>query len=468
MDKFEQEIKNRLAKDSTMAGIERETLWRAISQASNPAALPENKKRFILLWVFGLVMAGGIVWSALSAGENSMAVYVPRGENEGAQTDYFLDSAKKGVKELSYSENDADEDIAVPAGQNKINPTKGNNIKTDANKEVNSLNSATTNKQHPAKLVEDRTEKRPLLLEEPSLTPLANNVEINPNLSEIEEISSRNDAPGIYEPLGSSNKLHPGEGLTEQIEDYTLQRITSRKANFPRKPYINRVIEAATSPKVKKGIPLNIYAGLVTVQNKFENSSTVPGLADSLDTSISAELGGRLGVSYRISKGNNWNLNVGLEYALWNDRFDKVLISDTLVFETPSSQELSPAINIRTIRHYNKLSSLSVPVELELFKDTENLRFGLGLGASYSVVFGQEGRLLKDEITVVDYSQSNKRYSNFLSLRAIPSIGYKLSGKLMVNALCTVGIQSHGDNSFTNLKNNSLTIMPALGLRLNY
>lgn len=468
MDKFEQEIKNRLAKDSTMAGIERETLWRAISQASNPAALPENKKRFILLWVFGLVMAGGIVWSALSAGENSMAVYVPRGENEGAQTDYFLDSAKKGVKELSYSENDADEDIAVPAGQNKINPTKGNNIKTDANKEVNSLNSATTNKNNPTKLVEDRTEKRPLLLEEPSLTPLAISGELTPEPGDVYGAFDGKKASVISKPVESADDILRSEDIVEETNANVLQGITSRKANFPTKNYFNRVFEAATSPKVKKGIPLNIYAGLVTVQNKFENSSTVPGLADSLDTSISAELGGRLGVSYRIPKGNNWNLNVGLEYALWNDRFDKVLISDTLVFETPSSQELSPAINIRTIRHYNKLSSLSVPVELELFKDTENLRFGLGLGASYSVVFGQEGRLLKDEITVVDYSQSNKRYSNFLSLRAIPSIGYKLSGKLMVNALCTVGIQSHGDNSFTNLKNNSLTIMPALGLRLNY
>ena len=32
MDKFEQEIKNRLAKDSSMAGIESETLWSAIAQ----------------------------------------------------------------------------------------------------------------------------------------------------------------------------------------------------------------------------------------------------------------------------------------------------------------------------------------------------------------------------------------------------------------------------------------------------
>ncbi|MFT4722495.1 MAG: hypothetical protein ACI897_000571, partial [Flavobacteriales bacterium] len=59
MEKFEQEIKSRLAKDSSMAGIESESLWNGISQTFNPAAVPVNKKRFTLLWVFGLVMAGG-------------------------------------------------------------------------------------------------------------------------------------------------------------------------------------------------------------------------------------------------------------------------------------------------------------------------------------------------------------------------------------------------------------------------
>ena len=468
MEKFEQEIKSRLAKDSSMAGIESESLWNGISQTFNPAAVPVNKKRFTLLWVFGLVMAGGIVWSALSAGENSMAVYVPRGENEGVQTDYFLDSDKKGVKELSYSENEVDRDIAVLAVQNTIDSTKENDIKTDGNKEVNSLKSTTTNTQNPTKLVEDRTEKSPLLPEEPSLTPLAISGELTPEPGDVYEAFDGKKASVVSKSLESTDDILRSEDIVEETNANVLQRITSRKGNFPPKNYFNRVFEAANSPKVKMGISLNIYAGLITVQNKFVNSSAVPGLADSLDTSISGELGGRLGVSCRISKGSNWNLNVGLEYAQWNDRFDKVLMSDTLVFETPSSQELSPAINIRTIKHYNKLSSLSIPVEFELFKDTKTLRFGLGLGASYSVVFGQEGRLLKDEITVIDYSQRNKRYSNFFSLRANPSVGYKLSEKLMVNALCTVGIQSHGDNSFTNLKSNSLTIMPAIGVRFNY
>tara|TARA_B100000787_G_scaffold166451_1_gene151716 strand:- start:87 stop:1493 length:1407 start_codon:yes stop_codon:yes gene_type:complete len=468
MDKFEQEIKNRLAKDSSMAGIESETLWSAIAQASNPAAVPEKKKRFILLWFLGAAVVGGLVWSALLTSQNLEVAYSPRGENEGIQSNYFSVLEDDEETELSFNKNEEVEVRAVSAVQNTINSTKENAIKIPVNKEINSLNSTTTNTQNPTKLAEYRTEKSPIELQKTILIPVANNEEVNPNLGEIEEISEGNNDSFVYESLGSTNELLPGKDSSEEIANYTLQRITSRKGDFPRKPYINRVFEPAHSPKVKRGIPLNIYAGLVTVQNKFENSSAVPGLADSLDTSISVELGGRLGVSYRISKGNNWNLNIGLEYSQWNDRFDKVLVSDTLVFETPSSQELSPAINIRTIRHYNKLSSLSIPVEFELFKDTETLRFGLGLGASYSVVFGQEGRLLKDEITVVDYSQRNKRYSNFLSLRATPSIGYKLSEKLMVNALCTVGIQSHGDNSFTNLKSNSLTIMPALGLRFNY
>ena len=453
MDKLEQEIKNRLAKDASMAGIESESLWNAISQASSPAAELEKKRRFILFWVFGAALIGGVVWSALVTDENSIAAYFPRGENEGIQTDYYL-----------VSENDAVghevDGLEVSAVQNTLNIEKKNTKKLEESKKPYLPNNKKITAHNPVRLEQNTTQFKPSDLDDPSLNSVVISPELKPEHAEIYE-NFESD-----EELVDANLLITN--LSEETSANRLHRIKERESNLSVKSYIKPNFAQAVTPKTKKGISLNIYAGLVTAQNNFKNSSETPGFADSLDTSLSAELGGRLGASYRISKGKKWNLNVGLEYAQWNDRFDKVLISDTLVFENSGSQELSPAINIRTIRHYNKLSSLTVPVELELYKDIESIRFGLGLGTSYSVVFGQEGRLLKDELTVVDYSQSNKRYTNFLSFRATPSLGYKLSEKLMVNALCTIGIQSHGDNSFTNLKENSLTIMPAVGVSLNY
>lgn len=453
MDKLEQEIKNRLAKDASMAGIESESLWNTISQASSPAAELEKKRRFILFWVFGAALIGGVVWSALVTDENSIAAYFPRGENEGIQTDYYF-----------VSENDAVghevDGLEVSAVQNTLNIEKKNTKKLEESKKPYLPNNKKITAHNPVRLEQNTTQFKPSDLDDPSLNSVVISPELKPEHAEIYE-NFESD-----EELVDANLLITN--LSEETSANRLHRIKERESNLSVKSYIKPNFAQAVTPKTKKGISLNIYAGLVTAQNNFKNSSETPGFADSLDTSLSAELGGRLGASYRISKGKNWNLNVGLEYAQWNDRFDKVLISDTLVFENSGSQELSPAINIRTIRHYNKLSSLTVPVELELYKDIESIRFGLGLGTSYSVVFGQEGRLLKDELTVVDYSQSNKRYTNFLSFRATPSLGYKLSEKLMVNALCTIGIQSHGDNSFTNLKENSLTIMPAVGVSLNY
>lgn len=453
MDKLEQEIKNRLAKDASMAGIESESLWNTISQASSPAAELEKKRRFILFWVFGAALIGGVVWSALVTDENSIAAYFPRGENEGIQTDYYLVSENDAVGH----EVDGLEDSAV---QNTLNIEKKNTKKLEESKKPYLPNNKKITAHNPVRLEQNTTQFKPSDLDDPSLNSVVISPELKPEHAEIYE-NFESD-----EELVDANLLITN--LSEETSANRLHRIKERESNLSVKSYIKPNFAQAVTPKTKKGISLNIYAGLVTAQNNFKNSSETPGFADSLDTSLSAELGGRLGASYRISKGKNWNLNVGLEYAQWNDRFDKVLISDTLVFENSGSQELSPAINIRTIRHYNKLSSLTVPVELELYKDIESIRFGLGLGTSYSVVFGQEGRLLKDELTVVDYSQSNKRYTNFLSFRATPSLGYKLSEKLMVNALCTIGIQSHGDNSFTNLKENSLTIMPAVGVSLNY
>ena len=461
MDKLEQKIRNRLAKDSSMAGIESESLWNAISQASSPAAELQKKRRFILFWVFGAALIGGVVWSALVTDENSMAAYFPRGENEGIQTDYYL-----------VSENDAVghevDGLEVSAVQNTLNIEKKNTKKLEESKKPYLPNNKKITVHNPVRLEQNTTQFKPSDLDDPSL----NSVVISPELkSEHAEIYENFESDEVLVLNNSAVLVDDNLLITNLFEETSanrLHRIEARESNLSVKSYIKPDFDQAVTPKTKKGISLNIYAGLVTAQNNFKNSSETPGFADSLDTSLSAELGGRLGASYRISKGKNWNLNVGLEYVQWNDRFDKVLISDTLVFENSGSQELSPAINTRTIRHYNKLSSLTVPVELELYKDIESIRFGLGLGTSYSVVFGQEGRLLKDELTVVDYSQSNKRYTNFLSFRATPFIGYKLSEKLMVNALCTIGIQSHGDNSFTNLKENSLTIMPAVGVSLNY
>ncbi|HCY45663.1 MAG TPA: hypothetical protein DHU89_03200, partial [Flavobacteriales bacterium] len=162
MDKFEQEIKNRLAKDSSMAGIESETLWSAIAQASNPAAVPEKKKRFILLWFLGAAVVGGLVWSALLTSQNLEVAYSPRGENEGIQSNYFSVLEDDEETELSFNKNEEVEVRAVSAVQNTINSTKENAIKIPVNKEINSLNSTTTNTQNPTKLAEYRTEKSPI------------------------------------------------------------------------------------------------------------------------------------------------------------------------------------------------------------------------------------------------------------------------------------------------------------------
>ncbi len=65
MDKLEQEIKNRLVQDSSMTGIESESLWSAISQTPLPAEGNKNRKRFLFLWCFGVILVGSVLWSCL-------------------------------------------------------------------------------------------------------------------------------------------------------------------------------------------------------------------------------------------------------------------------------------------------------------------------------------------------------------------------------------------------------------------
>lgn len=232
---------------------------------------------------------------------------------------------------------------------------------------------------------------------------------------------------------------------------------------IPPNPNESLIASKSVQPVSKKTISWGIYGGAVLLQNNFKNGNS--DFADSLNKNLSMYPGNSIGVLVRIKQGKNWNVSVGVEYLEWKDRFDKVIVSDSLV-EIDQKQVLVQ--NIRTVRHFNTASIITLPVQLEISKDIERFRLGMNLGVSYSLILSQNGRLLKDDFTIVNYSQSEKRFNDFLSARFAPYIGFKLNGKVMVGAICNVGIQGHGINSINQLKNTSVAVMPSIGLTFNY
>jgi hypothetical protein len=124
--------------------------------------------------------------------------------------------------------------------------------------------------------------------------------------------------------------------------------------------------------------------------------------------------------------------------------------------------------NIRTIRHHNSLSTLSIPIQFGMLKDWGPLRLGIQLGVSYSLILQQEGRLLKDDVIVFNYSQNQKRYSNFFSFRLAPSMGYLLNERLLINFSCFLAMQRHQSMAVNELKSKSYWIAPTVGFVYNY
>lgn len=214
---------------------------------------------------------------------------------------------------------------------------------------------------------------------------------------------------------------------------------------------------------VKLPISYRLYAGTVLLNERYTDDGNA--YVSRLSGSLSRELGTSLGAQLRIKHAQHWAISAGVEYSLWKDRFDQVFVTDTVLGVVPD-QVLGQSI--RTVKHYNTAALLTVPVQLELYHDIERLRLGLFLGGSYSLVVDQSGRLLSSDNDVLDYTQDTPRYANFLSARVAPMLGYKLSDRLMLDAQCTFGFQTHDAGGLVPFDRRTVAIMPVLGVTVNY
>jgi hypothetical protein len=229
------------------------------------------------------------------------------------------------------------------------------------------------------------------------------------------------------------------------------------------KPILRGLFKDQDAGRASKNRSWQCYAGPLWAHQTYTNGAG--SLSDSLNADLSSEWGLLAGGMVEIKKGQNWFLQTGLEWANWKDRFDKVIFSDTLLFV---NQQAVMGKNIRTIRHHNSLSTLSIPIQFGMYKDWGPLRLGIQLGVSYSLILQQEGRLLKDDVTVFNYSQNQKRYTNFFSFRLAPSMGYLLNERLFINFSCFLAMQRHQSMAVNELKSKSNWIAPTIGFVYNY
>ena len=461
MEKFENEIKKRLSQSRSMEGLDSEALWNSIAHSNSTVSSSKRSTRSRLAWLLSSLLFVGVVVAYIMNMQHA-ADHVVEGKTNLPETS-AVQNTGEGYLQTS-------EEYSI-VGQATQSVSEVNSVNQDLTLTINQTRSGLKGGKHgeieSGRVFENQTIEQ----ENPTQLQLKSSAvsisELNASPMNRKNTKKEKDITDVSSQLNNTIAA-PQEVGTNSSEIELLQRLHLLPASlfsFMSKP-INLPVTAndqVQSITQSKPITWSGYAGALFVQHKFIGEGNE--LVDSLNADISPEMGYLVGGAIRIKKGRNWHINAGIEYMKWQDRFDKVIVSDTTL-QINQSDVL--AQNIRTIRNYNSADILTFPLQIGVFKDFGCLRLGMNAGLSYSFVVGQNGRLLKDASTVLEYSQAYKRYANFLSIRLAPSISYMLNETLMLDVICPVSLQKHTSTSLNNLASRSVAVAPSIGLTFNY
>ncbi|MFN5620184.1 MAG: hypothetical protein ACK478_02680 [Flavobacteriales bacterium] len=461
MEKFENEIRKRLSQSQSMEGLDSEALWNSIAHSNSTvsSSMRSSRRRFAcllgsLLFV-GVVVAymmnmqhaaDHVVEGKTNLSETSAVKNTGEGYLQTSEEDSIVGQATQSVSEV----NSMNQDLTLTINQTRGGLTGGKNGEIESERV---FENQAVGKERPTQLQ--------LISSAASISDLNASPVNRKNKSKDKEISDASSQIG-------NSIAAPHEVVSNPSEVEVVQYLQFLPASLfsilpsPINLHVTAKNEVQSIPQ-DKHLPWSCYAGSLFVQHKFIGEGNE--LVDSLNADISPEVGYLAGGAIRIKQGRHWHINAGIQYMNWQDRFDKVIVSDTTL---RINQSDVLAQNIRTIKHHNSADVLTFPLQMGVFKDFGCLRLGMNAGASYSFVVGQNGRLLKDASTVLEYSQANKRYANFLSIRLAPSISYMLNETLMLDVICPVSLQKHTSTSLNNLASRSVAVAPSIGLTFNY
>lgn len=198
----------------------------------------------------------------------------------------------------------------------------------------------------------------------------------------------------------------------------------------------------------EKSLPITIgfYVGRNYHNTSFTHTSD-PALQDLKNASMDGFYGNTLGLNLRKPITYNTYISTGIEYQdLWSkldyvntrnfqvEKINQLLrvqigatSMDTLAYiygDTTVNAE-----GIRTVKHYNRTTLMSIPLSGGIQLQFSRLTLGLSAGASLDFRLIQKGRLLEDAISIIDYDEKINTPLNKMgfSLRANIDINYAIS-----------------------------------------
>lgn len=327
---------------------------------------------------------------------------------------------------------------------------------SDLSAQKTKFNSIDSKKNSTKSDVVDPNQKSNTAKEQESLFSNSTNEKIN--ASERKNLS---DNSTIVESISSRSKI-------------TTPKLDHNWFQSPERTIKSPVVFPFVSP-VDINKPLNPWsikfsAQINTFDQQYKDDTNPEVFANQANQSIDSlqyGSGFALHLGYRLNK--DWSISTGIESNRYKNKLSSVITSDTIIFDS-TYQKIRNAINTRTVRHTNKISTITIPFDIAYnYNLTPKIGIGISISIAYSLVTSQNVKVLGRENSFIDFDLTpNKHFDNYFSLRFNPYIKYRLFDNFEISMDIGFSRQNHGLSTVLDLKHNSIMLSAGLGLKYNF
>ena len=503
MEWFEKEYKHRFKNETTSEGVESDLLWANIS-SSIPQKSPKKKApiwRITLIIGILLVLGSSLYlindWDGESSINTAHSEFPETTKNQieaGSTKEVNTEISSMEVDDLTSTEdtnltdrNDEGRNynVANESSQNAIQMTEQNTftpLSTELNgseiKEDNSRSEkeeSTTSYQAASIIAQSDDAQK----SEVSVVPDIPGSQSNESNSTEASISTSDQYINrIASTPSSTSDLYVNESTSEAEEELmsltnekdevspTTGIVDSKSISVP--VHISSISLSSLgydrpliAPEIKQielvqqtsspwSIALHSSANFMDLS--YSELGNAEAFAAEANASLgSLQVGNSTGLRLEYAINSNWMLTTGIDFSTFETKLDVVLTSELMQLDT--LQAIRNVRQIRTVRHHNKLSILTIPVQLTYSVElTRKSKLGARLGLNYSIVAAQSGRLLGRNNTIIDYSGTeNTQFNNFLSYSFSPFFRYGLTERLSLDLTAGISFQNHSNSEVLDL-----------------
>ena len=491
MEWFEKEYKKRFDGETTLEGVDPDQLWKNVS-----ASLPKQKISFLrkwstwLLFFIVLFLIGGIAtWKVLQ--DPSPSELSSIAETSSLSPDPLSSSqlnTNQSLGEVSEVNSERMKET-LPSGKKNEPNTQSTTPLTIDSKEESKLSSR--NQRTPGLSITENDNFSPINVQRETV-----------QLDQNKSIVAKDESIKMPNDIIAKNEKQTEEGvdLTGSIEENVLIGKTFETVNsglnsggleekfensrsftplsdlkvreFKALAYKQEIEPSEIKPFNPGKSQINPWAIQFNTQIEFFDltySDATNGEAFAKDANA-AQGGLQIGNSgeflLEYTLNNRWSISTGFSIHKWENQLNTTLISDTTALDALQVERKAKAI--RTVVHHNKLTTFSVPLQLNYnWQLSSDWIVGGSLRVGYHGMISQRGRILSRENTILDYDKDqNRQVGAFYSFGVRPFLRFEASDLISVQLNVGISSQSLGMAEVQELNQSALVYSGGMGIRI--